>query len=356
MKREKRETKEIQEQQGRVGRKDLRAREDQQDRRVRQDQQDRKDRQEHKDRKGRRGRKAKKATRDRRENRVHLENRAIRDHRDQKVIRVQKETQEHQGQRERYQSGPLQQRQEKRHQRKLRTAEQIRAQTTAGETASAKVTNSGTDTGAELNFSFTLPRGEKGDPGPQGEPGPKGDAGQVPAKTGDANDLSYTTINFFKGKFTADISVAEIKGSSFLATTAQNIDVHINDLSFIIPVNGDEKVTDGEVLLNTKVLLNTTVPAIFYYNGIIYRLQVIATYNPIEKEFYINLPNPDVRIRTLDDGETGVCIAQITKFTYTDSTGISESITDLDQSLYITQSELGDIEEILFAHSHTIST
>ena len=227
---------------------------------------------------------------------------------------------------------------------------------TAGETASAKVTNSGTDTGAELNFSFTLPRGEKGDPGPQGEPGPKGDAGQVPAKTGDANDLSYTTINFFKGKFTADISVAEIKGSSFLATTAQNIDVHINDLSFIIPVNGDEKVTDGEVLLNTKVLLNTTVPAIFYYNGIIYRLQVIATYNPIEKEFYINLPNPDVRIRTLDDGETGVCIAQITKFTYTDSTGSSESITDLDQSLYITPSELGDIEEILFAHSHTIST
>lgn len=249
---------------------------------------------------------------------------------------------------------------------------------TAGETASAAVTNGGTDTNAELNFSFTLPRGEKGDPGPQGEPGapgkqgdpgpqgpegprgekgdpgPKGDPGQVPEKTWEVNDLSYVSISSFKGKFTADITVAEIYGQddavSIADTTkSQNIDVQIKSIpSFIIP--GTDEIGNSGVLY-------TTVLVTFKNNGIDYSLQGIAGYSPSSRGFYIQLPNPDVRIKKILLYPTNIIrvgIAQITKLTYKFSGGAEDSITDIGESLYIPQGEFVVIKEFL-KHSHTIS-
>ena len=267
---------------------------------------------------------------------------------------------------------------------------------TAGETASAEVTNSGTDTGAELNFSFTLPRGEKGDPGPQGEPGapgkqgdpgksatitigtvaatagetasaevtnsgtdtdaelnfnfiiPKGGAGQVPAQTEYASDLIYAYILSFRGKFTADISVAEITGSSILKSTAQNVDVEIGSPypAFIFP---------GPAEIGTAGTLYTTVLVTLQDNGIDYCLQAIAGCSAKMDDFYIQLPNPDVRIKALDGGGMHVCVSQITKLTYTRSSGFKSSLTDIGQFLYIPGSEFTYGTKSC-KHSHTIST
>ena len=212
---------------------------------------------------------------------------------------------------------------------------------TAGETASAEVTNSGTDTNAELNFSFTLPRGEKGDPGPQGEPG------QVPAKTEDVNDLIYVYIWGTRGTFTADITVAEITGSSISKTTAQNIDVQITFQSpwFIFPGRDEQGIVEKQVGC-------TTVTATFYNNGTIYNLQAFAWYSLDENAFYIELPSPDVRIKTLDDDGLCVYVAQITKLTYTSTSGDEKSITEAGQSFPI------EVESVTsnLTHSHTIST
>ena len=212
---------------------------------------------------------------------------------------------------------------------------------TAGETASAEVTNSGTDTDASLNFSFTLPRGEKGDPGPQG---PKGDAGQVPAKTGDVNDLSFTKIISFKGKFTADISVAQILGNTLLFDTNENVDVQITpEPSFILP---------GPDEIGTAKILYTTVSVTLENNGIDHCLQAIAGFSSNTEDFCIQLPSPDVRIR-IDAGR--VCVVQITKLTYTSTNGDKSSITNIDEFLHIPYSELW-ITASTFKHSHTIST
>ena len=204
---------------------------------------------------------------------------------------------------------------------------------TAGETASAEVTNSGTDTDAELNFNFIIP---------------KGGAGQVPAQTEYASDLIYAYILSFRGKFTADISVAEITGSSILKSTAQNVDVEIGSPypAFIFP---------GPAEIGTAGTLYTTVLVTLQDNGIDYCLQAIAGCSAKMDDFYIQLPNPDVRIKALDGGGMHVCVSQITKLTYTRSSGFKSSLTDIGQFLYIPGSEFTYGTKSC-KHSHTIST
>ena len=238
---------------------------------------------------------------------------------------------------------------------------------TAGDTASAAVTNSGTDTDAELNFSFTLPRGEKGDPGPQGPTGPKGDTGpagpqglqgpegpqgepgHVPAKTGDAKDLIYVSISEFLGHLTADISVAEITGNSILVTTAENVEVYIDPYpSFIFAGTDEQGIEDNKNDQYTLVSVN------YNDNGIFYCLQAIAGYSLDEQTFYIQLPNSGAHIRKLDSGEIRVCVAEITKLTYTDTNGDKYSANDIGQFLEIPESELEYTKHNL-THSHTIS-
>lgn len=206
------------------------------------------------------------------------------------------------------------------------------------------------DPGAPGKQGDPGPQGPKGDPGPKGEPGPKGDAGQVPPKTGNARDLSLASVTSFEGKFTADISVAEITEATILANTYQNIDVKIEpNPSFIIP-GPDEQWVNG----NSEVLY-TTVFVTFNNGGIDYRLQGIIGYNPGPKGVYVQLPNPDVRIKRLDNGEMHVCVAQITKLTYKWSDfGSEDSLTDIDKFLYIPRGE-AHITETRLAHSHTIS-
>lgn len=199
------------------------------------------------------------------------------------------------------------------------------------------------------------PQGEPGAPGKQGDPGPQGpqgEPGQVPAKTGDVNDLTYVLVEGFKGRFRADISVAEITGSTILTNTYQNTGVKIEPSSFIFPgTDGDDE--DGK-----KYSTHTTVSVTFRENGIDYCLQTIAGYDCYYPEgyeqFYIRLPSPDVRIRLTDDGGTRVCVAQITTLSYTDSSGGQESLTDIDNALYIPPSEL-EMTQVNFTHSHTIS-
>ena len=317
----------------------------------------------------------------------------------------------------------------------------------AGETASAEVTNSGTDTEAYLNFSFTLPRGEKGDPGPQGEPGapgkqgeqgpqgepgtpgkqgdpgpqgpegprglqgpegpqgekgdtgaqgpagtvsigtvtatagdtasaevtnsgtdtnaelnfnfiiPEGGAGQVPAKTGDAKDLSVTTISFqgkgtFKVKGIAAYSSKMWPGS--FETDVQNIDP---DLTFILPGQDETIAYD---YIQTPVVIPVKTEATFEspYGEIPldvrFYFKAIAGYN--SSYFRINLPSPDIRIETSDDGKTVVpCVAQITKLTYTKSDGSTVELTDPGQWLYIPVSDV-IVSSKQLTHSHTIST
>ena len=208
---------------------------------------------------------------------------------------------------------------------------------TAGDTASAEVTNSGTDTDAELNFNFIIP---------------KGGAGQVPAKTENASDLIYASVLSFRGKFTADISVAEITGSSILASTSTNVDVEIGSPYpvFIFP---------GPAEIGAAGTLYTTVLVTLQDNGINYCLQAIVgcsvnSYANMDS-FLIQLPNPDVRIKTLDDGKMRVCVAQITKLTYTRSSGFKSSVADIGQFLYIPDSEFTYSTKSC-KHSHTIST
>ena len=202
------------------------------------------------------------------------------------------------------------------------------------------------------------PKGEKGDPGPQGPQGeagpagpegPQGEPGQVPAKTGDANDLIYISDLSFKGVFTANIYVAEITGSTILATTYQNVNVAITpNTSFIFP-GTDEQGSSGIEQFRTTVFVN------FYDNDVEYCLQAIAGYSLDDQAFYIEFPiNQDVHIRKLDDGGVHVCVAQITKLTYTSTNGNEDSIDEMGQVLSIPQSELESTTHN-FTHSHTIS-
>ena len=164
------------------------------------------------------------------------------------------------------------------------------------------------------------------------------------------NDLIYKSILSFKGKFTADITVVAITGragSTILKNIVQNVDVNI-DLkpSFILP---------GPDEIGTANTLYTTVLATLHDNnngGVDYCLQAIAGYSLNDQAFYIQLPNPDVRIVYL--GETRVCVAQITQLKYTSTSGDTQSITDIGNFLSIPESELESTTSY-FTHSHTIS-
>ena len=237
---------------------------------------------------------------------------------------------------------------------------------TAGETASAKVTNSGTDTGAELNFSFTLPRGEKGDPGPQGEPGPKGDAGpagpkgdsgQVPPKTGDANDLSVKTI-YFKGKFKVYVTIVEITEKKIVPSSFEKLVSNIDpDITFILP-GQDETIAHDYIQTPVVVPVESQVHLESLYGQILIDMKfyftAIAGYN--SGYFRINMPSPDVRIVTSDNGGVSVYVAQITKLTYLKSDGSGTlELTDPDNWLYIPFENI-IVSSKQLKHSHTIST
>ena len=318
---------------------------------------------------------------------------------------------------------------------------------TAGETASAEVTNGGTDTDASLNFSFTLPRGEKGDPGPQGEagapgkqgdpgpqgepgtpgkqgdpgpqgpegpqglqgekgePGPKGEpgaqgpagtvsigtvtatagetasaevtnsgtdtnaelnfnfiiptggAGQVPAKTGDAKDLSVTTINF-SGTFKAYVTMVVITENSKISRSS--FEAYVDNIdpapTFILP-GQDETIAHDYIQTPVIVPVETDVPfespAGQLLIDIEFYFKAIAGYN--SEEFRINMPSPDVRFILSDNGGVSVYVAQITKLTYTKSDGSGTlELTDPGQWLYIPKSDVIASSKQL-THSHTIS-
>ena len=260
---------------------------------------------------------------------------------------------------------------------------------TAGETASAEVTNSGTDTGAELNFSFTLPRGEKGDPGPQGEPGapgkqgdpgksatitigtvaatagetasaevtnsgtdtdaelnfnfiiPKGGAGQVPAKTGDVNDLSVKTIRFGQD-FKVSVTVVKITKTNILPSSF-GASVHLDPYpTFILPGQDEVGLSIGKDFM-TPVKITVISP----FDNMKFFCTAIAGYD--SDSFMINMPSPDVRIKTSDDEDDSVYVAQITKLSYG-----TLALTDPDQWLYIPLSNLF-VQSANLTHRHTIS-
>ena len=230
---------------------------------------------------------------------------------------------------------------------------------TAGDTASAAVTNSGTDTAAELSFSFTLPRGEKGDPGPRGEPGapgkqgepgpqgPKGDAGKVPAKTDDANDLNVITI-YFSGQFKASVTIAEIKGNSNILLSSFGTNIKITPNPTFIVAGRDETISNDD--RQTPVLV--TFESAF--DNTKFCCPAIASYDPLY--FEISMPVPDVRIVTSDTGRTSVYVAQIAKLTYTPKDGSGDlELTDPTQRLYIPIAKVTASSKKL-KHSHTIST
>ena len=202
----------------------------------------------------------------------------------------------------------------------------------AGDTASAEVTNSGTDTDAELNFNFIIP---------------KGGAGQVPAKTEDANDLSVITI-YFPGTFKAVVNMVQIKGgtSNILPSSfGVNIKIIPNPV-FIVP-GQDETIANDVLQTPVLVTFESVLGSIKFY------CQAIAGYNA--SYFQISMPAPDVRIVTSDDGSTSVYVAQITKLTYTKSGSADIVLTDPSQRLYIPVTRV-IVSSTQLKHSHTIST
>ena len=207
------------------------------------------------------------------------------------------------------------------------------------------------------------PKGEKGDPGPQGPQGetgpagpegPKGEPGQVPAKTGDVNDLSVKTIGF-SGTFKADVTVVEITGNSILPSSFETDLEHIEGPSFILP-GQDEKIEYNDILdsILAPVLFSAESPIgnmKFYFTA-------LAGCN--SEQFRINMPAPDVRIKTSNDGSTSVYVAQITKLTYINEDGAETSLESTDpdnpdQWLYMPASNV-IAESEQYTHSHTIST
>ena len=211
------------------------------------------------------------------------------------------------------------------------------------------------------------PQGPKGDPGPKGEAGPKGDtgpagpqglqgpagpkgdAGQVPAKTGDVNDLSVTTI-YFSGTFKANVTMVEITENS--KTSFETDLEHIEGPNFIFP--GQDETIEAEDVL-TNILAPVLFSAESHIDNMKFYFKAIAGYYP--EQFRINIPSPDIRIVTSDNGGASVYVAQITKLTYVNEDGTETSLesTDQDQWLYIPASDV-IVKSTPFTHSHTIST
>ena len=207
---------------------------------------------------------------------------------------------------------------------------------TAGDTAAAEVTNSGTDTDAELNFNFIIP---------------KGGAGQVPAKTGDVNDLAYSQPSF-TGTFKVNVTVAEITGSSILESTFQEVADLTPDPSFLFPGDGEHAQSQATTIMR--------IPAVFAINSPIeymsfYFPTILGYTNSSTASFQINMPATDVRIKKLNDGTLKVYVAQVTKLTFVRADGGSIDLTNPDQRLYIPSRYIINQPNKL-THSHTIST
>lgn len=222
---------------------------------------------------------------------------------------------------------------------------------TAGDTASAEVTNSGTDTDAELNFNFIIP---------------KGGAGQVPANTGDANDLSVATVQLgttLKENVTikAAVTAAYITSSGKVWPALFEVEVHSidPDPSFILP--GQDETIAPYVDILEPVVVTVEGEASFQtpsYGPVLldvkFFFKAIVRYN--SEHFGISMPSPDIRIETSDDGKgVAIYVAQVTKLTYYKSDGSTVELTDPNDWLYIPAGELITTTHNL-THSHTIST
>ena len=203
------------------------------------------------------------------------------------------------------------------------------------------------------------PKGEKGDPGPQGPQGetgpagpegPQGEPGQVPAKTGDAKDLSATSI-YFPGTFKAYVTMVKIAENSNIFPSS--FETYLNQIegpNFIFP--GQDGTID---------LISFLAPVLFSAESPIDNMKfyftAFAGYN--SEQFRINMPSPDIRIVKPNNGSTSVYVAQITKLTYTNDDGIETSLESTDpnnpdQWLYMPFQNVIETSD-QFTHSHTIS-
>ena len=201
------------------------------------------------------------------------------------------------------------------------------------------------------------PKGEKGDPGPQGPQGetgpagpegPQGEPGQVPAKTGDVNDLSVTIIGFSR-TFEADVTVAEITGNSGISpssfrTYVQNINP--DPIVFILPGQDEIEHWKDRILTPISFYVESPIDDMKFY------FTALAGYN--SEFFSFNMPSPDVRIKTSDNGSNSVYVAQITKLTYLTNDGETLELTDPDQWLDIPVQNF-IVDSMQLTHSHTIS-
>ena len=256
---------------------------------------------------------------------------------------------------------------------------------TAGETASAEVTNSGTDTDAELNFSFTLPRGEQGEPGPQGPEGPqglqgpegpqgeagpagpqgpkgdkgeigpagpagpKGDAAQVPAKTKTTVDLISYFI-YFSGKFQADVTIAKITGGAVQMSQLQDQYVKITpEPAFLYPGNDEMPTNSGIPTARIPAIVSFDSPV----DDVSFYCPTVVSYN--KSYLQVNMPATSSSIQTFYDASVAVYVAQFTKLAYVKSDGSGAlELTDPSQRLYIPVARIIEDTNNL-KHSHNIS-
>ena len=134
------------------------------------------------------------------------------------------------------------------------------------------------------------------------------------------------------------------------------------DPTFILP-GQDETGIASENILYTPVIVTVeaqSVPVESPYGQLLLDVKLhfkaIVGYN--SEYFRINMPSPDIRFVTSDDGDAAVYfaqVAQITKLTYTKDDGSTVELTDPDQWLVIPASKLESTTRN-FTHSHTIST
>lgn len=210
------------------------------------------------------------------------------------------------------------------------------------------------------------PQGEPGAPGKQGDPGPKGpqgEPGQVPAKTGDVNDLSVKTI-YFHGTFKVSVTMVEITGNKILPSSFETEASIEPAPTFILP-GQDETISNSTETLTPVIFIfkppideppidEPPIDPMYFCGKAIASLAITGDHSTY---FKIYMPSPDVRIETSDDGGTSVYVAQITELTYYKSNGERYGgITGgPDNWLDIPSSELDNTVQTNFTHSHTIS-
>ena len=134
---------------------------------------------------------------------------------------------------------------------------------------------------------------------------------------------------------------SQILPSSF-ETTIQRLDPNP---TFILPGQDETRAQD-------RILAPVVVPVESPIENLKFYFKAIAGYDT--NYFSINMPSPDVRIVTSDNGSTSVYVAQITKITDTTS-GTSLELTDPDQWLDILRQNV-IVSSKQLTHSHTISS